>query len=283
MNFLPGVREGVVRSPRAPVPYYDSTSPDDPRTPILLLHGTGGSATSHFWALFPMLAEHHRVIALDFTDPDEIGEQPDTSWYVEQVESVVAELSPLRPVDVVGYSFGSVIAAALSAQRQDLVQNLVLVAGWLRTDPQQQLRNEIWSRLNADDSPVLAEFTVFTAYSPAFLLAKKGPEITELVEKAAKSPNREAKMQFNRDVDLTHAVGDIAAQTLVVACTDDQMVPPHHAGLLFGAIPNARYVEVRSGHAVVHERPAELYHLIDQFIADPARTSPGSVISQEPV
>ncbi|MGH1565347.1 alpha/beta fold hydrolase [Mumia sp. DW29H23] len=283
MNFLPGVREGVVRGPRARATSYDSTDPDDPRTPVVLLHGTGGTATSHFWALFPMLAEHHRVLALDFTDPAPADGDADTTWYVEQVEALVAELSPNRRVAVVGYSFGAVVAAAFAGRRQDLVESLVLVAGWTRTDPQQQLRNEIWSRLHAEGSSALAEFMVFTAYSPAYLLARTAPELAGLVANAGAGRDRAVMMRFNRTVDISEDVAAIAAPTLVVGCTADQMVPPHHARLLFGGIRDARYAEVRSGHAVVHERPAELYHLIDPFLTDPARTTPGDVILQEAV
>lgn len=280
MTFLPTVRTGLARAPRTPVTYYDSTDPDDARTPVVLLHGTGGTAASHFWALFPMLAERHRVIALDFADP-EPSREPDATWYVEQTEAVLAELSPGRPAVVVGYSFGAVVAAALAGRRPELVDDLVLVAGWLATDQQQRLRNDVWWQLHDERSAALAPFLVFTAFSPSYLLARTPAELTELVEKAAKGPDRSAIMRVNRSIDITQEVAAISAPTLVVGCTHDQMVPPHHARLLFGGISDARYAEVSSGHAVVHERPAELLHLIEQFVADPRRTTAGAVITQE--
>ena len=283
MNFLPTVREGVVRTPGADVTYYDSAGPDDPRTPVVLLHGTGGSAASHFWALFPMLAERHRVIALDFADPGaEVEEQSGVGALAEQVEAVIAELSPRRTVGLVGYSLGAVVAAAVAGRRPDVVDHLVLVAGWLRTDQHQRLRNAVWWKLHEAGS-ALPEFSVFTAYSPTYLLSRTPAELAYIVRRAGTGPDRTAAMRLNRHVDITAEVASIEAPTLVVGCADDQMVPVHHSRLLFGGIRNARYLELRSGHAVVHERPAELFRVVSHFIEQPGRNASGDILVPESV
>lgn len=280
MSFLPHVRTGVAVTGAARVTWYDSADVDDPRTPVLLLHGTGGTATSHFWALFPMLAERRRVLALDFADPAP-GIDPDASWYVAQAGAVLDALSLGRPADVLGYSLGAVTATALASRRPDAVGHLVLVAGWLRTDAHQLLRNDLWWQLREADPAALGAFSVLTAYSPSHLLARTPAELTGLVARAAAGPDRAAAMRANRTVDLTEDAAAVTAPTLVVACTADQMVPPHHARLLFGAINDARYVELQAGHAVVHERPAELFHVVSRFFADPGRTRAGEVLTQE--
>ena len=278
MTFLPGIRQGRASSGAVNVPFYDTGgSPDRP--PIVLLHGTGGSAINNFWALFPMLAFRHRVIAFDFVDPHQ--DDVSVEHYVAQAVSVITELSPgVAPV-VVGYSLGAVVAAKLAADHPDLVASLVLVAGWTKTDQQQRLRNELWMELHAQSRDVLANFMVLMAYSPRFLRSKTPDELCDLLAKTAAGPDRLVKMTLNRTVDISASVPQIAAPTLVVGCTEDQMAPIWHSELLYGGIRNARFASIASGHAVVHERPAELFTLIDDFATGPERTAAGTILSND--
>jgi pimeloyl-ACP methyl ester carboxylesterase len=70
----------------------------------------------------------------------------------------------------------------------------------------------------------------------------------------------------------------IEATTLVIGCTHDQMVPVLHSKALFGAIRDARYTEIASGHTVIFERPAQLVQIIDQFNEAPSRHAAGSIL-----
>jgi hypothetical protein len=56
------------------------------------------------------------------------------------------------------------------------------------------------------------------------------------------------------------------------------MVPLWHSKLLFGAIDDARYQEIDSGHGVVFERPGQLSQMVDQFNENPARFPAGSIV-----
>ncbi|GAF43684.1 alpha/beta fold hydrolase [Rhodococcus wratislaviensis] len=279
MNFQPGIRTGTTSQGGTKVTFYDSVGSDVTRPPIVLLHGTAGSAINNFWALFPMLAMRHRVIALDFVDPED--SEPTLEHYVGQAVSVIDELSPGRRATVVGYSLGAVIAASLAAHHPGLVDNLVLVAGWMKTDIQQRLRNDLWHSLNDLDRDALAAFMVLTAYSPRFLRSKTENELRDLVSKAGAGPDRGAKMALNRTIDLSAELGRITASTLVIGCTEDQMAPIWHSELLFGGIADARFASIPSGHGVVHERPSELFTLIDIFVSEPHRFDSGAVLTSD--
>ena len=52
------------------VPFHDTLAPEDSRDTVVLVHGTGGSAKTHFRTLFPMLAARYRVLAVDLQSPD---------------------------------------------------------------------------------------------------------------------------------------------------------------------------------------------------------------------
>ena len=277
--FLPGVEVNTLDSPVGPVVSYDSVSGRGGRGTVVLLHGTGGSAENNFRALFPMLAMTYRVVTLDFVDPESPSPALDLSHYVAQAVAVIEKAGGDSPVTLVGYSFGATVAAQLAADRPDLIDRLVLVAGWIKTDQQQLLRNDVWTSLHRDRHPALAQFMVLTAYSAAYLIGRTPAEFSAIVAGTAAGPDRAVKMDLNRRIDLTDAISRIRIDTLVIGCTEDAMVPIHHAKALFGGIELARYAEVPSGHAVVHERPAQLAQLIQAFIDDPARAPAGGILT----
>jgi len=264
MALLKNIHTGKVSINGQSVTYYDSGESTVSGEAVLLLHGTGGSAENNFWALFPMLAMRHRVVALDFIDPD--SADPDAEHYVQQVLEVIRTLRLSGITHLVGYSFGAVVGAAVAAHHGAFLKSLTLVAGWVKTDIQQQLRNDIWRTLYDENSKALAAFSVFTNFSQAFLNTKNAAEMEGLIKAVLAGPDRSKKMAFNRTVDLTNDLPRIRIPCLVVGCTQDQTAPIRHSRMLFGGIKDCRYAEINTGHGVVHERPSELFAMIDAFV-----------------
>ncbi|OZI33186.1 alpha/beta hydrolase [Bordetella genomosp. 1] len=257
------------------IDYYDSDPEKKGRGTIVLLHGTAGSAQNNFWALYPMLSLRHRVVALDFVDPEDAT--PEAETYVRQVHAVVSAADQGEPVHLVGYSFGAVIAALYAAQHGAAVRSLTLVCGWVKTDNQQRLRNTIWRSLYESKHDAIAEFSVFANYSQPFLNAKNESELKALVDAVRTGPDRSKKMAFNLNVDISRDLGAIGVPSLVVGCTLDLTTPMRHARMLFGGIADSRFAEIYCGHGVVHERPAELFTMIDEFVQNPAAQPAGHV------
>jgi pimeloyl-ACP methyl ester carboxylesterase len=259
---------------------YYATGTSDGRPPVILVHGTAGNVDRHFGYLFPSLGLRQRVIALDLGDP---GYELTVDGLVDQVIAVIdAELAD-APVTLVGYSLGAVIAAAAAARLGARAANLVLVAGWVKTDVHQAFRNRVWRTLVKEGSSALRESMAFQFFSPAFMAMRSVDDMAAIAATIEISPFVERQMDLKARVDISGILPAITAQTLVVACEHDIMVPPRHSKLLFGGIRNARYTEVPSGHGIMLERPAELVHLIDSFTRNPAAHPPGTVIpAQQP-
>lgn len=83
-----------------------------------------------FTAIMPFLAESRRVVAPDL--PGHGGSDPhrlDASVgdYADAMRSVVQELSPNRPVDLLGFHTGCLVACELSLLAPDLARSLVLI------------------------------------------------------------------------------------------------------------------------------------------------------------
>lgn len=269
--------EATVEVNGVAVHYFIAGPEDDRRAPIVLIHGTSGSTQGHFGFLFPLLAVRQKVVAIDLAEPAGGGDL--TLEQLEaQVLAVIGAALPGRPVTLVGYSLGAVLAAFVAARNPGVIANLVLLAGWMKTDTQQILRNTVWRALRDADAPEIRDYTTFCAFGAPFLASKTPADLAPGMALMQFSRFIDAQMDLNRRIDLSDLVPQIRARTLVIGCTHDQMVPRHHSKALFGAIDDARYTEVASGHAVVFERPAEVLRLIDDFSADPGRWPAGAII-----
>lgn len=269
--------EATVEVDGVPVSFFTAGRADDRRAPIVMIHGTTGSTQGHFGFLFPMLAVKQRVISMDLAEPAGGGELT-LEQFERQVLAVTSVAAPGQKVTLMGYSLGAVIAAFLAARNPDVVRNLVLLAGWMKTDSQQLLRNSVWRALREANLPELRDYTTFCAFGGPFLASKQLEDLAPGMAMMQFSPFFDAQMDLNRRIDISDLVPRIRARTLVIGCTHDQMVPRHHSKALFGAIDDARYTEVVSGHAVVFERAAEVLRLIDGFSADPGRWPSGAII-----
>jgi pimeloyl-ACP methyl ester carboxylesterase len=247
-------------------------------SPIVLVHGAGGSTQAHMSYLLPMLARRHRVVSVDLSAPAGVGPSGLTvERLANQVAGVIEQEVPGLAVGLLGYALGAVVCGALAGTRTDLVDRLVLVNGWLRTDPQQALRNRIWRTLRAENSGALKEFMAFCAYSGEYLNLIPG-EVDRAVAAMHVDPFVDLQMDLAGRIDVSDLMTSITAPTLVIGSAKDQITSLRHARSLFGAIDNARYIEVTAGHAALHERPAEVLRAAESFLDNPGRYPAGAVL-----
>jgi pimeloyl-ACP methyl ester carboxylesterase len=274
LKIHPDANEGLVRVGGFTVPFHDTVAPYDARATVVLIHGTGGNAKTHFHTLFPMLAAKYRVLAVDLQTP---REGLSLGTFSRQVAGVIEHCVPARSVHVVGYSLGALVAADLAASNPHTLASLTLVAGWTKADSQQRLRNRIWMRLFETDQDLLREFVTWTAYGHPFLAGRSEADVRALVEARVFPDGIAEQMKLNANADLCGKLASITAPTLVVAGAHDQMVPTRQTKLLFGGIPNARYAVIDSGHAIPQERPAQLFQIINEFVTDPGSVPAGEI------
>ena len=273
-------REGSVRVDGVDV-CYRVAGPKNDRLPLVLVHGTAGSIDGHYGYIFPMMAYRQRVIALDWSEPT--GDTLELDHLVAQVNAVIEEEVPRGPISLMGYSLGACVAAKVASQLGDKVSNLILTAGWLRTDTHQKMRNDVWRQLRNQNSETITQYMTFCAFSPAFMNLKTLDDMKAAAGMLKMSSFVDKQMELNTRIDIEHDCEAITATTLVIACTYDMMVPRHHSQQLFGAIDDARFAEIPSGHAVVYERPAELFHYVDRFTSHPNEYQAGEMIpAQKP-
>lgn len=235
---------------------------------IILIHGTGGNTDKHFSYIFPMLGIHQRVLSIDLytTDKADLA----VTDFSQQVEALIHHaVEEDEAITVVGYSLGAVIAAQVAASLKQRVARLILLAGWAKTSSVQQLRTTIWQQLFNDQSAALPHFVNYCLYSDDYLSARTEKQVLDLARFVKPSQDAAKQRELNYRIDITAILPDISAETFIVACREDRMVPLAQAKLLFASIQNSRYIEISSGHAIHIEAPAEVVQLINQFSQHP--------------
>jgi pimeloyl-ACP methyl ester carboxylesterase len=129
-------------------------------TPFLLIHGLGGNH-ANWIEVFEPLAERGRAIAVDL--PGYGFSPPIASHDLEHLRDVLIEMLETldRPAHLVGNSMGGLLAEMVTAERRDLVDELILIAP---ASPVASLshrpRSALAARLAAQSVPGLGNLVV---------------------------------------------------------------------------------------------------------------------------
>jgi len=225
--------------------------------PVLFLHAAGGAGVWHPFhqaiadAGFEVLAPDHP----GFGKSDEFPEVEAIDDLVYHYLDVMDALGLARP-HVVGASFGGWIAAELAVHSPHRIGSLTLLSA---------------AGLRIPEHPVTDIFLlppaklVATLYHdpPAAPLTPSPdapPDLDAVIAayREATSLARFSWVPYLSDPKLERRLGRISAPALVVAPSDDRLIPVEHARRYAARIPGAAYAEVPDcGHAMYFERPAE--------------------------
>jgi 3-oxoadipate enol-lactonase len=213
-------------------------------TPVaVLLHGLGGSRIG--WEpQLAALSTTHRVIAWEA--PGYGGSDPVTSCtfdaYVDALADLLNTVSPDAPVDLVGMSFGGMIAQYAAARFPERIRTVTLLCtspkfGLDGTDPDEWRANRL-SGLEAAGSP--------SAVAPAILgsLVGAGNEhvLPEAILAMDRVPLRGLLDSLSTIVshDSRAILPTIEIPTLVLVGSNDEETPPAYGQAIVDLMPNAR-------------------------------------------
>lgn len=233
----------------------------DPDTPLaVFLHGLGGRRTDWDEQLTG-LADVRRCAAWDLPG---YGDSPGLPGSLPELAALAAEwIAELGggPADVVGLSFGGMVAQHLALDHPELVRTLAL----LDTSPAFGLDGvttaESWlaSRIRPPDDdtdPVARAERIVDGLVGAHCTDEAR---TRAVASIAAVPPEAlaASCRALVDHDTRDRLHQITAPTLVVVGDEDTETPPSYAQAIADGIPGARLVMVPgAGHLVNLEAPA---------------------------
>ncbi|MGW8352812.1 alpha/beta fold hydrolase [Streptomyces wedmorensis] len=242
---------------------------------LLLVHGTGsGGAVVNWGRTTPRFTAGRRVVTLDLSGADRTVDDGDALTVETLAAQVIAviEDAGTGPVDLLGFSMGSPVSAAVAALRPDLVGRLVLVAGWAYTDGDEYMRNlfTLWQRLGEFDPAGFGRSVTMTGFSRGFLNAIGREGVEELIPNMPPTPGTLRHVALDLGVDVRGLLPRITAETLVVGAAQDATVPVENSRELHAAIAGSTYAEIDAGHVVFFEKEDEFVRTVTDFLGSAA-------------
>lgn len=244
--------------------------------PVLLI--SPAAARSTVWAAHQvpaLLAAGFRVVTFDNRGSAPSDAPPGPYRVADHVADTAALIRTLGlgPCRVVGASLGAMIAQELALARPDLVHSLVLLATRGRTDFLRTVLAEVSAHAvrSHDSLPprYVAVNSMMQLFSPATLTAD-GPT-SDWFDVMLAFPQRgegaAAQYEATCVADRLGALSGITRPALVIAFTDDVLMPVAMVREVADAIPDSRFVQFDGcGHFGFLERPDEVNKEIVSFL-----------------
>lgn len=244
--------------------------------PLILVSGLGGGTWS-WYGQVPVLQDQFKVITVDNRGAGRSGMPPGPYRMSQFAADALAVLDHLEieQAFVLGLSMGGMIAQELTLMAPDRVRALILgcthCGGGLRIAP---------------DPKTLAAFVNNEGLSPEQIIEKnlpfffshncfeQRPQVVEAYRRVqVASPVQPehaftAQLEAIRSFDCSSRLAGIVVPTLVVAGTEDVLVPFENGRILAAQIPDARLLTMEgAGHALHAECCDELNRLTVDFFA----------------
>jgi 3-oxoadipate enol-lactonase len=168
--------------------------------------------------------------------------------------------------DLVGNSLGAAVATCVAAEYPEMVRSLVLVSGFSHGgDPRMNLQFKLWLRLASTDKVAFTKLLLLSGISSSFLSRFDEPTLNGITETFIASTDWrpvEPTIKVDFSVDVRKYAAGIKTPTLLITAKHDQIVPPAYSENL---VPDAKTLELDSGHLIFLEKPIELASAILSF------------------
>lgn len=238
--------------------------------PVLMLHGVGSSLES-FDALAARLRPRFRLLRYDLRGHGASGKPAGPYALADYVAEATALLDArgIARADVLGFSFGALIAQALALAAPARVRRLVLVSSVAGRTPQERSRmRERADTLEARGATGTIEAAMERWFTPGF--RERHPEVVEARRRRALANDPQgyaAAYRVFATADMDEELAAIDAPTLVMTGEHDVGSTPRMARLIEQRIAGSR-LEILAGlrHNVVEEAPRLVATLTEDFL-----------------
>jgi proline iminopeptidase len=275
---------GTVATPEVEL-FYETYGAAGPATPVIVANG--GPGLSHIYMLqndvWTRLSRHRQIVFYDQRGTGKSKQvKPDAAWgmdaQIADMEAVRARLGFQR-FDLVGDSYGGLLAMAYAAAHPEHIEKLVLSDSAAPTWKDivrvlQDVYPDVLERIavhgqasgtNEADQRIRDHFLMLfysEANRDAYLAGVKDlgsvPEVSAAVQKATST------------LDLTPELPKFKFPTMVITGRFDMNVTPVTAWRIYKAIPGAKFVVFeKSGHLPSYEEPDKYVKVVDAFFSEP--------------
>jgi pimeloyl-ACP methyl ester carboxylesterase len=258
--------------------------------PLVLLHGWGDTGETYQF-LVDCFAADRTCVAIDMRGFGRTQRPTDGYWfpdYLADLDALLDQLAPDRPIDLVGHSMGGNIATLYSGVRPQRIRRLVSLEGFgmARTTPDQApARYAQW----LDEVKQGTEFAVYENYEQLVrVLARRNPRTprdhVEFIARSWAQTRDDGKIELRADPKHKRVNPILYSREQAEACwraieapvlfvlgeqsdlmkrMSDELAEARlhsiYRNLTFATINDA-------GHMMHHERPDEVAALIEEFL-----------------
>jgi 3-oxoadipate enol-lactonase len=226
--------------------------------PIVLVHGLGGSQ-SVWHGVAETLALQHHVVALDLRGHGRSGAGSggySIQQWAQDVAALIAALE-LPPVALVGHSLGSLVAQQVALDRNEAVDELVLLGGISWYEPETRAALERRADLvEAEGMDAVVDAWVEGALAPR--TRAKLPQLVGLLRELYLRNDPQAFARSCRALAKMPTIprADIGQPTLLLVGDHDRTTPMAMAEELHAQIPVSRIKVVpTAAHWAMLEQP----------------------------
>jgi pimeloyl-ACP methyl ester carboxylesterase len=244
--------------------------------PLVLINGYAASGNDWDPGFLDALGRASTVVCPDNRG---IGASPPSGGDLS-VASMAADVLALMDAreidgaDVVGWSMGGFVAQTLAATAPDRVRRLVLLSTDGGGPGAVAAQLDVWKALvDQSGTPREQATRLLGLLFPVGLAASIDAQVGEVVAtaRARLLPGtlaaQESAMTRWHAEPADDRLQAIVAPVLIVAGTDDQVIPPANAELLADALPGSRLVRFDGGgHAFMAQEPERLAGLISEWL-----------------
>jgi pimeloyl-ACP methyl ester carboxylesterase len=236
--------------------------------PLFLLHGAEADH-SMFDAFGAHLAGHFTVIAYDQRDSGGTGNPPAFYGLGELADDLAALIAALGlpRAHVFGTSFGGAIAQVAAIRHPARIDRLVLASTFRVGVPVASINPEGFPRFAELRARLPESLPAFAEYffTPSYIAAH--PEALAIFT----GNKRDAGQRERRGAVLARPIeaslSDITARTLVLAGSEDRLIPPSHTLSLARDIAGARTAVINGvGHVGTIQDPAAVATEVIAFL-----------------
>ncbi len=241
--------------------YIKSQGADTPKTPIVLIHGVGGTHLS--WPAKIRRLPGYDVYAIDLPGH---GKSKGTAaqtvqQYTPTLIKFLAELGFYRAF-FIGHSMGSAIALQLALDEPDHTAGVGIIAGAASYQIETGFLQEFRSDLTLPVALQKLKKLLANTTSAQEVLEKK--TLAASVQPSLWYPDWRACARF----DIRDRLSQIKQPAFIAAGRLDQVVPFQNSAFLANQIPQAVLMDYKhSGHLLALEEPDRLSMDIQQFLS----------------